>query len=468
MPRGRMRAAIRFALTICGLYVVACMDAQGAFAAEPELPKGVGPLPDLSKGAKAGAVVTSQHAHLYRMLLPPELAPMLDRGEFAFEAVGAPREPTRFMMPQFTSNPGGAVTSSGGISDPSSGKAMVSPVFEPPRSISGDPSQVAYKILWNAASALWRYDSFTATSSVLMFKGPAESPHKLEFDVERVHPRKIGEVAGTLEPIFRERISATKPGAVKNLSWLTLRFFGSGEDFLWAASPVTNQIRQMTGSNRSDAMFTGIFSPDDLFVWSGKVELVEPSGVTLVPMLVPILEAKETQAEVQDRCSRWSLRADAALAFNHQSSRFKGGGTWIPTNTVMALRSVWRIDITSRDPFSLDARQTLYVDRDTGLPVYRVVWNDAGRLRKFTMGILRSLHREGSLPEPIVAGQVLVYGTEVNRLVMTTDSFSVCSGYQPGRTKADFDPSTFVRLVTPAPVVQKRLEERKNSEDSSD
>lgn len=468
MTGRRVRAAVRFAITLCGLCVMVCAYARCSFAGEPELPKGAGPLPDLSKGAKAGAVVTAQHAHLYRMLLPPELAPMLDRGEFAFEAVGAPREPGRFVVPQFNSNAGVTVTSSGNIHDPSGGKAMVSPLFEPPRSVSGDPSQVAYRILWNVASSLWRHGSCTVSSSVFMFKGPAESPHKLEFDVERVHPRKIGEVSGTLEPIFRERISARKPGVIQNLSWLSLRFFGSGEDFVWAASPVIRQIRQMTGSNRSDAMFTGMFSPDDLLGWSGKVELVEPSAIALIPILVPILEDTSAQAEVRDSCTNWSLRGDSGITLNHQSSRFKGAGAWIPTNTVMALRSVWRIDLASRDPFSLDARQTLYVDRDSGLPVYRVVWDDAGRLRKLALGILRSLHREGAPPEPMVAGQLLVHGTGVGRLVITNDLFSVCSGYHPGRTKGDFDPSTFVRFAVPAQGQQKGLEEHKNSEDSFD
>jgi hypothetical protein len=462
------RAAIRFAKSVAVLSLVMCAGVRVSLAGEPELPKGVGPLPDLSKGVKAGAIVTSQHAHLYRMLLPPELAPMLDRGELAFEAVGAPREPARFVTQRASAETVATLTQSGSIQDPSGGKAMVSPVFEPPRSASGDLSQVGYKVLWNAASLSWRHDSLSVASSALIFKSSEDSPHKLEFNVERTHPRKIGEVTGTLEPVFRERISARKPAAIENLSWLTLRFFGSGEDFLWAASPVINQIRQMTGSNRSDAMFTGIFAPDDLFVWSGKVELVEPSGLALVPMLVPMLETKEVKAEPRERCQMWSLRGDAGVTLNYQSSRFKGAGAWIPTNTVMALRSVWRIELATRDPFSLDARQTLYVDRDTGLPVYRVVWDEAGRLRKLSLGILRSLQREGTQPEPIIAGQVLIHGAGAGRLVMTTDAFATCAGYPPARSKADFDPSSFVRFSAPQTGTQKKLEQAKDSEDSSD
>lgn len=468
MSMGRMLAGLRCAVLVYFVCVALCTVAGQSSAADGELPKGVGPLPDLSKDARAGAIVTSQHAHLYRMLLPPEVASMLERGEFAFEAASAPREPARFVTPRDATTTLTAIPSSGVIPDPSGGKALLSPLFDPPRSASGDLAQAAYKVLWNAASVLWRYNSLSATSAVLVFRSAGEAPHKLEFDLDRIHPRKIGEVSGTLEPIFRERISARKPAAIQNLSWLTLRFFGSGEDFVWAASPVINQIRQMTGSNRSDPLFTGIFSPDDLFVWSGKVELVEPSGLALVPMLVPLVEGREAKVENRDGCIVRAFDGEAAIALNHQSARFKGAGGWVPTNTVTALRNVWRIDLASRDPFSLDARQTLYVDSETGIPVYRVVWDDAGRLRRVLIGIVRSLQREGQPPEPFLAGQVLVQGNGTSRLVMTTTELSVCSAYQPGRTKADFDPSTFMRFPTPTPKPQKSLEPKRDSEDSED
>ncbi|MFN4895660.1 MAG: hypothetical protein ACK5GN_13190 [Pseudomonadota bacterium] len=458
----------RVAVAVLCVALVVVSTIHQAVAGDLEPPKGAGPLPDLSKGAKSGAVVTAQHAHLYRMMLPPEVASMLERGEFAFEAVAAPHEPGRFVMPRSGLSVVSAIPSTGVLSDVGGGRAFLSPVFEPPRGISGDVVQSAYKVLWNAASVFWRYNSFAATSSVLIFKTAADPPHKLEFDVERLHPRKLGEVTGSLEPIFRERISARKPAAIQMLSWLTLRFFGSGEDFLWAASPVINQIRQMTGSNRSDAIFTGLFSPDDLFVWSGKVELVEPSGLTLTQLLVPLLEAHETKVEVRDGCILRTFRGTEGVVLNHQSGRFKGSSGWVPTNTIMALRSVWRMELTNRDPFSLDARQTLYVDRDSGMPVYRVVWDDAGRLRRVVLGILRSVNKDGQPPEPILAGQVMMHANGTSRLVMTIDSFSTCSSYPAERSKVDFDPSTFVRFPTPAPVTQKKLEKRPDSEDSSD
>lgn len=431
--------------------LVAC--SRCAFAVDPDLPKGVGPLPDLAKGAKSGVLVTSQQSHLYRILLPPEIALLLDRGEFVFEAVGGLRNPERFVRPPRSSLAASSaapsnitISSAGLINDPSAGRALVSPVFDLPVNLSGDLVSIAYKVLWNAAGALWRHSSLRSSSSALLFRDKQGTPDQLEFSVERVHPRKLGEVAGTLEPVFRERIFFSKPAAIRDLAWLSFRFFGSGEDFVWAASPVINQIRQMTGSNRSDPIFSGIFSPDDLFVWSGKVELVEPSEIKPAPLLVPFIEANQTKPESRDGCSSWRFKGDDSIAFNHQKARFNGAAGWVPTNTVMALRSVWRIDLASRDPFTLDTRQVIYIDRETGLPVYRIVWDDAGRLRKITIGILRSLHREGAPPEPIIAGEIVAHSAGADRVLVLNDSFSLCAGYHPESSKDDFDPSSFVRV----------------------
>jgi len=260
MPRGQVRLSLASLFCIGTAVLVRVAPIHVAHAADPELPKGVGPLPDLSKGAKAGATVTAQHAHLYRALLPPEVSSLVERGEFAFEAVGAPREPARFGVKHAGGSSAPAPSSSGVLPDVAGGKAMVSPLFDLPAGASGDLGQLAYKVLWNAASSMWRYNSFSAALSVLMFKTPNDPPHKLEFDVERIHPRKIGQVVGTLEPIFRERISARKPAGIQNLAWLTLRFFGTGEDFVWAASPdkpnSTDDGKQSVGCD----VFRGFFS----------------------------------------------------------------------------------------------------------------------------------------------------------------------------------------------------------------
>jgi hypothetical protein len=109
----------------------------------------------------------------------------------------------------------------------------------------------------------------------------------------------------------------------------------------------------------------------------------------------------------------------------------------------------------------------LYIDRDSGLPVYRIVWDSAGRLRKVSIGIIRSLETGEGEKNQFIAGQMIVFPNEDRRLVLVSDRLRDCQQYSPGLTLKDFDPQTFVTFE-PRPEPQKRVEEPDKSEDSSD
>lgn len=439
MGVGRRRSCLLFAITL-----LSCLCSH-VLAQDFELPKGSGPLPDFSKGAKGGALVTADHIHLYRGLLPPEIAELVEQGEFSFEAARAPRDPAGF----------GAVFEQVGDLLPSGELSKIPPMpltaglFSPGQTVSGDSKQFAFKVLWNAAASLWRYRSLAIGHSTLLFSRSDAAPHKLEFLLERIHPLSLGAPSSTLSPLFREKISAKKPSVIDTLAWLTLRFFGNSEDFVWVASPVVRSIRQLTGSNRSDHIFSGAFSPDDLLVWSGKVEMVEPIAISQLPLLVPILESKNPVATKQDGCTTVAYTPETALKLQCQGARFKGSAMWTPTNTLMVLRSVYRVELSSRDPFSAETRQVVYIDRDSGLPVYKVVWDQSGRRKKVSLGVLRALELESGQGVPVLAGQIILHSQDGRRLALLHDSFTACANYIPGRSLEDFDPSSFMRFSAP-------------------
>lgn len=94
----------------------------------------------------------------------------------------------------------------------------------------------------------------------------------------------------------------------------------------------------------------------------------------------------------------------------------------------------------SRDPFSSDARQILYVDADTMLPIYRVVWEQDGRMKKFIMGIL------GTVPSKVGSGpgwrsQIAIFPGTGARAVVTLQRLETCSQLLSGKNIIDFDPS---------------------------
>lgn len=437
-----------------------------AFSLNPDPPQGAGPLPDLSKGARAGAIVTGEHVPQYRHMLPGEVVDLVERGEFSFEAVLRPREPKQFEVNSAQSSAELEMSADGVLRDvPQRGLELkrfdVSPHGET------DTKQRAYKVLWNAVGALWNYRSFLVDFDALIFQKSDTAVHKIGFRLERIYPLSLGMAPGTLTPVFREKISAVRPEIIKNLSWLTLRFFGPNEDYVWAASPMVNQIRQMTGSNRSDLMFAKAFAPDDLLGWSGKVENIEPQSLSFLPMLVPLVDSPQVSASKTGECSATSFAKDRGIVLNLESQRFKGAAAWVPTNVVMALRNVWRIEAISRDPYSSDTRQVLYFDAESGLPVYRVVWDQGGRLSKVIVGMLRSILSDDKKSMVAWAGESVIKADVGSRLVLAVSDFSWCGTATSGQTLNEFDPASFVRFESQT-VPEKKLEQRLKSEDISD
>lgn len=423
-------------------------------------PEDSGPLPDLQGGAKTGALVTKGYIDKYRSIIPPELADLVDRNEFAFEAVLRPKSEDLFGDAQSASSSTYSVDDKGVLSpSPVSASGLF---FSVPQSEGEyfDPKSFGWRILWNTTVAQWRLKSFTGNTSLVTFSAGTNEGKRVDFSVSRIYPPALGQSPGTLKPMFREKISALSPQPLLGLTWLTLRFLGSVNDYMWAASPINGQVRQMTGSNRADSIFTGGFSPDDLFVWSGKVEGVEPTSVRLVKMLVPVVEGNATaQPKNNGICGVTDFSKSSPIDLNLSTERFANLPGWIPTNVRMTLRALWRIEMMSRDPFSLDARQTLYVDADTMLPIYRVVWEQDGRMRKFIMGIVGKVFTtERSAPG--WRGQIMLAPGAATRAVLTLQRLETCGQLIPGKSVVDFDPSKIGAKITkgkeaatPAPEV---------------
>ena len=427
----------RAALTISALLAPVFLS----WAEPVQAPSGSGPLPDLQAGAKSGALVTKGHIDTYRALIPPELAELVDRNEFAFEAVLRPKSADLLGETQTASATTYSLDDKGNISPPPvSVSSLLFTIAQSEEAPQGQRLE-GWKILWNATVGQWKLKSFAASMSLVTFTPGSNEGKRVDFTTSRIYPPALGQSPGTLKPMFREKISAVNPQPLLGLTWLTLRFVGAAGDYMWAASPITGDVRQITGSNRGDALFNGAFSPDDLFVWSGKVEGVEPTSVTLVKMLIPVVEgAAPVQPSNNDICGSTDLSKNSPVTLNLSSERFADLPGWVPTNVRMTLRNLWRVEMMSRDPFSPDARQILYVDADTMLPVYRVVWEQDGRMRKFIMGILGQVPTQAGIA-PGWRSQIMLFPATGGRAVLTLQRLETCSQLIAGKNIIDFDPS---------------------------
>ncbi len=404
-----------------------------------EVPKGVGPLPDISSGP---VVVDREGVRLYRAVLPDPLFDLVAQGEFAFSAVKTPQFAERFSDAFLSGDQSYRVSDSGEIAP-----APLKPrgVFFAQDGVGGDtqPSGItarAFKALWNSTTGLWRHGYAKSDLSLVIFKESIASGRQVRWRIERMYPAALGSYPGTLQPLFREKISAALPAVLEGMRWLTIRFLGRTEDYVWAASPITGSVRQMTASNRADDLFTGAFSPDDLFVWSGKVEMVQPQRVTAQVMLVPFLARPLARASGDSVCENRAPQPGPLLELNQVSRRFGQARGWVPTNVMMAPRRVTQIDLSSRDPLSPDVALSLFVDQESGVPVYKIVWGRNGRVRSFVIGIVGAISVGDSF-QPLSLAQIVVRPHTSERSVMTIDTLTTCNALPTGVVYNDFDPA---------------------------
>ena len=418
-----------------------CSSAYG----EPlPLPEGIGPIPELTGATKSGIIVNEVNRDSYRALLPPELAEIVGRSELVLE-VAKPKLPS--VNAQVAPDQANLqVLPNGELQG--APLAVVAPLFSAQALAQSEDNkrEQAYQVLWNAAAVFWSQRAFSSKLAFSIFRGPSVDGHQTKFIFDRIYPAALGTSVGTLKPLFREKISLQSPEVVKGLGRLSFRFLGATEDYLWAASALIQQVRQLTGSNRSDELFSGAFSLDDLMVWSGKVENIEPLSATRISLLVPFINATE-RAVVKNggACVEVDFGL-SALQLNGDSHRFPKYPSWIPTNVRMVPRDVWRIEYAALDAFSLDARQTIYIDAETSLPAYKVVWGLDGKLRNFVMGVIGFISvKQVVVPWPV--GEVIVSPNGAGYGVLAAQSVQLCNAIVAGFNLGDFDPVAFKATV---------------------
>lgn len=403
-----------------------------------EVPSSVGSLPDISAGS---VTVDKENVRLYRGVLPEPLFDLVSQGELVFSAAKSLQFAERFVDPFVGSDKQYRVSEAGELI----------PAPEKPRGIffasegvdsaqqGLGVSERAYRALWNSTAGLWRHGFVKTDLSLVIFKESLATGRQVKWRVERIYPAGLGQYPGTLTPLFREKISAIQPALLEGMRWLTIRSVGRTDDYVWAASPITGSVRQMTGSNRADDLFTGAFAADDLFVWSGKVELVQPQRVTSQVMLVPFITRVLTRSSGDAVCENRASQEGPLLDLNQASRRYAEARGWVPTNVLMAPRRVTQVDIASRDPLAPDGSVSLFIDEQSGVPVYKIVWGRNARMQSFVIGVMGAIS-VGSAFQPLPLAQIIVRPLAGERAVLSLDSFTTCSAMPTGVSYNDFDP----------------------------
>ena len=306
-----------------------------------------------------------------------------------------------------------------------------------------DENELAKKILWNIISNRWSHATIE-TPFTLQWEKSGNFFRSMEGLFSRIYVRAINPEEKSIQ-LFREKISFSKPSPANLFAWLTFRFFGQEEDMFWLHSPVVNKTRQLTSTNRSDGLLGSAVSADDFFTWSGKAEELETKVERMTVALVPFPSIDMASLRVDENAACQIIdntqTGGTDTVISNNTSTLRDPNMWLPNNSIFVPRNMWRIEMSSSDPYSLYGRQVLYVDTYMMLPVYKAVYNKSGRLWKIVMtayGLAQSENRSLRVPYPAYT---------VVRDVLTGENFTLhysrlqyCSKLPETMQLAQFDP----------------------------
>jgi len=344
------------------------------------------------------------------------------------------------------------------------------------------------KLLWNVQANFWNAHYLRSNFSLLSFS-PATSiqaadlHQRLDGTISRVYPSKVDTNDHTSQ-YFREIITLDRPEPLAGWRWLTFRFHGVDEDGVWLASPAIKRSRQLAGANRSDPILRTGISPDDLFGWSGRSELVEARFDQALIALAPFADFNLATSESLDLPTKSSVELPTTSTsepsavpevvpvalpncrkvgenssavpglspkWNGAIHKFGTGGPWVPARSIFVPRKLFRVELTPNDANSLYGRQVLYIDAASMLPVYKLVYDRTGKFWKFLMtGFGLAADRKDK--ENTVAASRFVYPSYTvvfdlqNGRTSAIDylNYQVCKTLPEGVKLSDFDPARLV------------------------
>jgi hypothetical protein len=288
-----------------------------------------------------------------------------------------------------------------------------------------DPIKRAYKILWNSSYAQVAVDRVSYEFELGWVGGRsllrrASGIYMRAFDYlpslqsESGGGESLSSSESFSQPgdyIWKEALRFLSPPVVYGYSAVTWRQRGLDEDRFWMNSPVTERVRKMLGSNRGDTILGGALSFDDLFVWSGKIQNVNARVVDEKVILAPFTRLSIAEAAKERRYVRYDERSDKEVPppveegtievktvykrrnnipvralWNYETRQVPGGAPWAPSSISLVPRRVWILELSPRDPFYPTGKEILVIDKESMLPIYKVVYDRKGVYHKTVVG----------------------------------------------------------------------------------
>jgi len=413
-----MRSVGTFAVT---LLLPLLLDCSRAVAAEPEpvLPY----IPTGGENVRPLFLSNSNLAQFQDFLIAP-LSNLVERGMFTARLTRAVEQNWSFSPlwnqasreneRNFTIDPQGEIVRNGAEGGPA--LAYIGFPFGLGRSLSEepDPKKKGQKLLWNVASIpgiesqalfgvelLWfGRKTITRQASGLYLRQYLQGKIIPQPEDPGNDPLSLPKFGKPID--WREILQIVSPPVVFGYTNLTYRYRGALEDDFWIFSPVLGRSRKALESNRGDLIIEGELSLDDLFLFSGRPASYNAAIVgektVLAPFpqrealrleLEPIHESEETTTPSSLLTARGPYRnrkgQNVSVLWNADSGIFIGAPGWLPTTIQLIPRKLWVLEINPKDPFSTHGTELLFVDQESMLPFYKVVYDQKGLFNRFIM-----------------------------------------------------------------------------------
>lgn len=409
-------------------------------------------LPGLKDGV-FGRVINDENAAQYRNYLIPELYPLLRSGELEINTAQEPQHAWRLddEWMRNSQQPYKGIAPGEESLGPEAARQR-GYIFGLKGEISREPEPGAFgrKLLWNVVSAFWSQKIIDLDFSLAWFKSN-RTTERFAGNMRRIYIPGVEPADKTVQ-MFRESVKFGAPAAIAGLGFLTFRFFGADEDVLWIYSPAIKKSRQLSGSNRTDAIMRSPVALDDFLTWSGKAELVTPMlerSLNALGLFAGLKMYKAVLTGGETDCFEVQRQFSPALRSAEEEALSAGPGgqaslyqqIFLPRGAVFVPRELWRVELTSQDPFALYGRQVLYVDSETMLPLFKVVFNRAGNLWKIVMtafGLAATDDNSRKVPFPVFTAVLDRLNQESALISYTRVSF--CSRLGEEIRLSDFDP----------------------------
>lgn len=422
-------------------------------------------LPDPTLGQPSGIVLNADNIQAYKKLVIPELYPLIKSGTLNIPA----SKTLKYAWNIFDDQQENITTTLeyGSYFD-KAGSLLTSFKLQaglPFKNLSLEDEKghkiLARKVLLNSIANWWSLKILDLDFDLISFD--EEKPIRgISGNLRRIYPTTLNPADKTVQ-LFRERIEFLSPSFLKNYVWLTFRFRGDEEDGLWANSPLISKSRQLTGSNRSDALVKSATSSDDFLVWSSKIELLEPELVTKIVALSPFasLETANVIAD-GDNCFKIVDSNGTSLQkthWNFDSKSFANAAPWTPTSGVYVPRDLYRIEVSSKDPYSNEGRKIIYVEARSFFPVVKIIYDRTGQRWKTIFAQLGLAHNANNSQKfPYMASQVVIDHINKTTNIIDFSSIRYCSNFPANILLENFDPRHLVSMpvaqsnASPSPI----------------